>query len=62
MDSPDFLICLNCETPTYLFEWKSGKVIEAFCEACGNEETDEFLTEDDMEALTSMQRHLREKV
>ena len=53
MDAPEYLICLNCETPCYTFEWSDGKLIEAFCTACGAEEPDEFATEEDFEALES---------
>lgn len=53
MDEPDFLICLNCETPCYTFEWQEGKVGEILCTACGAEDPDEFATEDDLEALAT---------
>jgi len=52
MHSPDYLICLNCETPCYTFEWTlEGVVKEAICLACGNEETDQFVTEEDFDAI-----------
>ena len=50
--NPDYLICLNCESPCYQFEWEDGQVIEAFCDACGNDDPDEFLTESEYEELT----------
>lgn len=53
MSEPEYLICLNCETPCYTFEWSDGKLTEAFCAACGAEEIDEFATEEDFEALES---------
>lgn len=53
MDAPEFLICLNCDTPCYTFEWSDGKVTEALCMACGTDEIDEFATEEDFEALES---------
>ena len=53
MSEPDFLICLNCETPSYSFEWAEGKLKEVLCAVCGNEEPDEFATEEDLEALSS---------
>ena len=53
MAEPDYLICLNCETPCYSFEWKEGRLTEVLCLVCGNEEPDEFATEDDLEALES---------
>lgn len=51
MISPDYLICLNCETPCYVFEWKDGSCAEAICTACGNEEPDQFVTEEDFDAI-----------
>lgn len=48
---PDFLICLACESPCYTFEWKDGKITEALCQVCGNEDTDQFLTEEGVEEL-----------
>lgn len=56
MITPDYLICVECETPCYNFEWKEGRATEALCEACGNEEPDQFVTEDEWEALTSAPR------
>lgn len=53
MDAPEFLICLNCETPCYVFEWSEGKLTEAFCAACATDEVDEFVSEEDYEALQS---------
>lgn len=48
--SPDYVICCDCETPCYAFEWKEGKVKEAVCETCGNDETETFLTEEEYDA------------
>ena len=53
MDEPDFLICINCETPCYIFEFKDGRITEAFCQACGADETDNFMTQEEFEALES---------
>lgn len=50
--SPEYLICMECETPCYDFEWKSGKLIEILCPACGNEDLDTFITEEDLEAMS----------
>src|SRR4028118_2093881 len=36
MASPDFVICLECETPCYMFEWTDGQLTEALCGACGH--------------------------
>ena len=51
MAAPEYLICLNCESPTYVFEWQEDELKEAVCETCGSEEVDQFLTEEDFEAL-----------
>ena len=51
MGEPEFLVCINCETPCYTFEWSEGRIIEAICVACGADEPDEFLTEEEFEAL-----------
>ena len=48
-DEPEFYICLNCETPTYDFEWRDGKLEEVLCSTCGNEDPGEFMTETEME-------------
>jgi len=50
-EEPEFLICLNCETPCYTFEWANGRVTEAVCMACGTDELDEFMTQEDYEAM-----------
>ena len=51
MAIPDYLICLNCEAPSYVFEWKDDEVVEAYCELCTSEEVDQFLTQEDFDAL-----------
>ncbi|MBZ0102320.1 MAG: hypothetical protein K8I65_09190 [Thermoanaerobaculia bacterium] len=51
MAAPDYLICLNCENPTYNFEWGDGGVEQALCEVCGNDEPDQFVTEEDFDAI-----------
>jgi len=48
---PDYLICLNCEAACYVFEWENDEVTEAYCELCTSEETDQFLTQEDFDAL-----------
>ncbi len=52
MDAPEYLICINCETPCYTFEWQNGRLVEAECQACGDDEPDEFVTEEEFEAMT----------
>jgi hypothetical protein len=46
-NEPEYLICLECETPCYEFEWDEvkGKIREARCLACGNENVEEFDTQ-----------------
>jgi hypothetical protein len=50
---PDYVICLECETPCYVFEWKDDKTTEAFCEICGNDDISSFATEEEYEELAS---------
>jgi hypothetical protein len=52
MAAPEFLICLNCETPCYTFEWEDGTLTEAACQVCGNDEPEQFIIEEDFEALS----------
>jgi hypothetical protein len=51
MSTPEFLICLECETPCYVFEWQDGKLVEILCEVCGNEDPEQFLTSEDFDQL-----------
>ena len=42
-DEVDFVICGNCETPCYAFETdENGKVTDALCPVCGNDEAKDF--------------------
>lgn len=50
---PDYLVCTECETPSYLFEWSEGRVSEATCTICGNDDPDAFATPEDFELLTN---------
>ena len=52
MSSPEYLICLECETPCYIFEWHDGELTEVLCEACGNDEPDQFSTPEDYDAMS----------
>lgn len=54
--SVDYVICLECESPCYVIEVKDEKLIEAFCEVCGNQDLAGFATEDEYEALASDDR------
>ena len=51
MSTPEYFICLNCESPTYTFEFLDGELLEVLCEACGNEETEQFATEEELDAM-----------
>lgn len=53
MASPDFVICLECETPCYMFEWTDSQLTEALCGACGNDDTDQFAAPEEFEELES---------
>jgi hypothetical protein len=50
--APDYLICLNCETPCYVFEWEDDQLTEALCQVCGNDDPEQFATEDEFDALS----------
>ncbi|HUP45882.1 MAG TPA: hypothetical protein VM779_10255 [Thermoanaerobaculia bacterium] len=53
MDEPEYLICLQCETPTYQFEYdNNGKLGSAACTTCGNDDITEFMTEAELEELS----------
>src|ERR1700726_4866253 len=49
MASPEYLVCLECETPCYEFEWEDGKIAEVICLSCGNEDPEQFLPPEDLE-------------
>lgn len=51
MLDPDYVVCLECDTPTYLFEWSGGTVAEATCPVCGNDDPSLFSTEEDLEEM-----------
>ena len=49
IEAPEFLVCTECESPCYTFDWNGhkGTTIEALCTVCGNDSVDEFETEDE---------------
>jgi hypothetical protein len=50
MDEPEYLICLECETPTYQFEFgPNAKLVSVICNTCGNDNPSEFMTETELE-------------
>ena len=51
MAAPEYVVCVNCETPCYTFEWKRDELIEVICEACGTEDLEEFLTPEEFDTL-----------
>ncbi len=51
MAAPDFVLCINCESPCYVFEWKEDAIQEVMCEVCGADNPDEFATPEEFEAL-----------
>jgi hypothetical protein len=53
MASPDFLVCLNCESPCYVFEWEENEITEALCQTCGNDNPEEFATPEEFDALSN---------
>ncbi len=55
--TPDYVICLECESPTYIFEWRDGVLLEAQCTLCGNEDVSQFITESDYEEMTMDDRY-----
>ena len=54
MARPEYLICLNCEAAAYVFEWENDEPKEVFCEVCGSEEADQFLTQEDFDTLVDV--------
>lgn len=55
--TPDYVICLECEAPVYIFEWAGGRVVEGLCSTCGNDEISQFATEEEYEALAMDSRY-----
>ena len=52
MDEPEYLICLQCETPTYQFEFVNGKLATVVCNVCGADDPSDFVTEAEYEEQT----------
>jgi hypothetical protein len=53
MASPDYLICLECETPCYVFEWEEDKITEVLC---GNDDPEQFALPEEIEEMMSPQQ------
>lgn len=47
---PDYLICVECDTPLYVFDWDEdrSRLAEAVCPVCGNDKLEDFQTEEDL--------------
>jgi len=43
----DYLTCSQCGTPCYVFEMEDGRIAEAMCLVCGNDEIELFSEGDD---------------
>lgn len=59
MSTPDFVICLECESPNYTFEWDGAKVTEALCATCGNDQPNLFASEEEYEEMSAMDERAR---
>jgi len=46
METPDYIICLECETPVYTFDWDGTRITGGICTSCGNEKPTLFVTEE----------------
>jgi hypothetical protein len=48
-NEPDFLICTECETPCYTFDWDQANdtLMDAACIVCGNDKKELFVTEEE---------------
>jgi uncharacterized Zn finger protein (UPF0148 family) len=51
MAQPDYLVCLECESPVYVFEWQDGRLGEVVCPVCGNDDPASFATEEELEEM-----------
>ena len=46
----EFLVCLNCDSPCYFFEFEEKRgIVSAFCSVCGNDMPKEFRVPSDDE-------------
>jgi len=52
MDEPEYLICLQCDTPSYQFEYEGGKLASVVCQTCGNDDPSDFMTEAEYDELS----------
>ena len=47
MSEPEFVICNECDSPVYVFEWRDGRISEAVCSTCGNHKPSLFTTDEE---------------
>jgi translation initiation factor 2 beta subunit (eIF-2beta)/eIF-5 len=47
MSEPEFIICNECDSPVYVFEWRDGRISEAICATCGNAKPALFMTDEE---------------
>ena len=52
-NEPEYLVCIDCETPCYDFTWENGEPKEVMCMACGEDNPDIFATQEDFDAMMS---------
>jgi hypothetical protein len=52
MAEPEYLICLQCETPTYQFEYVGEKLATVVCNTCGSDDVSDFVTEAEYDEAT----------
>ena len=46
MQEPDYIICLECDSPNYTFDWDGTRITDAICTTCGNSKATLFTTEE----------------
>jgi uncharacterized Zn finger protein (UPF0148 family) len=51
MAQPEYLICLECESPVYAFDWREGHATDVVCPVCGNDDPASFATEEELEEM-----------
>lgn len=52
--TPEYVMCLECETPCYVFEWEEGRITEILCEQCGNDDSEQFVTGEEYDQLVGL--------
>ncbi|HVN75016.1 MAG TPA: hypothetical protein VMT19_01780 [Thermoanaerobaculaceae bacterium] len=55
MAHPEYLICMECESPVYVFEWANDRVVEALCPLCGNDDPNTFVSEEELEEMVAVE-------